>query len=251
MAPGLTAFDGRPFRRLMIAQDTGSAIVGPARGDLFAGSGAAAGEIAGVVKHDADFYALVPNVAARSGLAMRRRAAPDLTEEDRILWNRVAVTTTPLKRRPRPEIVEIADGDGPMAAEEPADAPAPSPASSAPPLAAPGGRAPGRLDAPTRTKLARERLAIDGSVDLHGLTQAEAHALLLRFLHRAHAGGLRHVLVITGKGGSPGSEGVLRRAVPEWLATAPFRGIVSGHGAAARHHGGAGALYIRLRRYRP
>jgi membrane-bound lytic murein transglycosylase A len=49
-----------PFRRLMIAQDTGSAIVGPARGDLFAGSGDAAGEIAGVVRNAADFYALLP-----------------------------------------------------------------------------------------------------------------------------------------------------------------------------------------------
>jgi membrane-bound lytic murein transglycosylase A len=59
-APLLTAFEGKPFRRLMIAQDTGSAIVGPARGDLFAGSGDAAGEIAGVVKAAADFYALLP-----------------------------------------------------------------------------------------------------------------------------------------------------------------------------------------------
>lgn len=59
-APSLLAFDGKPFRRLMIAQDTGSAIVGPARGDLFAGSGDAAGEIAGVVRHPADFYVLVP-----------------------------------------------------------------------------------------------------------------------------------------------------------------------------------------------
>lgn len=59
-APALIAFDGRPFRRLMIAQDTGSAITGPARGDLFAGSGDAAGDIAGVVRSDADFYALLP-----------------------------------------------------------------------------------------------------------------------------------------------------------------------------------------------
>lgn len=60
VAPDLKAFGGTPFRRLMIAQDTGSAIVGAARGDLFAGSGDAAGEIAGVVKSAADFYALVP-----------------------------------------------------------------------------------------------------------------------------------------------------------------------------------------------
>lgn len=63
-APALTAFDAAPFSRLMIAQDTGSAIVGPARGDLFAGSGDAAGEIAGVVRADADFYALVPRALA-------------------------------------------------------------------------------------------------------------------------------------------------------------------------------------------
>ena len=59
-APDLTAFDARPFRRLMIAQDTGSAIIGPARGDLFAGSGDAAGEIAGVVRSSATFYVLLP-----------------------------------------------------------------------------------------------------------------------------------------------------------------------------------------------
>jgi membrane-bound lytic murein transglycosylase A len=64
-APALTAFGGEPFRRLMIAQDTGSAITGSARGDLFAGSGDKAGEIAGVVRNDADFYALVPRVLAR------------------------------------------------------------------------------------------------------------------------------------------------------------------------------------------
>ncbi|MBZ9868349.1 murein transglycosylase A [Mesorhizobium sp. CA15] len=59
-APTLTAFDEKPFRRLMIAQDTGSAITGAARGDLFAGWGDAAGEIAGVVRNAADFHALLP-----------------------------------------------------------------------------------------------------------------------------------------------------------------------------------------------
>ncbi len=49
-----------PFRRLMLAQDTGSAIVGPARGDLFIGSGREAGSVAGGIKHRADFTVLVP-----------------------------------------------------------------------------------------------------------------------------------------------------------------------------------------------
>ncbi|MBS9721646.1 MltA domain-containing protein [Tianweitania sp. BSSL-BM11] len=63
-APKLTQVDSQPFARLMIAQDTGSAIVGPARGDLFIGSGEAAGEIAGVIKQQAAFTILVPKLAA-------------------------------------------------------------------------------------------------------------------------------------------------------------------------------------------
>jgi membrane-bound lytic murein transglycosylase A len=58
-APGLT-FEGRPFRRLVIAQDTGSAIIGPQRGDIFAGSGAAAGGIAGHIRHACEFIVLLP-----------------------------------------------------------------------------------------------------------------------------------------------------------------------------------------------
>ncbi len=61
----LTHLDGgKPFQRLMLALDTGSAIVGPARGDIFTGSGYDAGELAGTVRHDADFYILVPKAAA-------------------------------------------------------------------------------------------------------------------------------------------------------------------------------------------
>jgi membrane-bound lytic murein transglycosylase A len=62
-AEGLLAVDDAPFQRLMIAQDTGSAILGAARGDLFIGSGDAAGDVAGVIKHPADFHLLVPRGA--------------------------------------------------------------------------------------------------------------------------------------------------------------------------------------------
>lgn len=65
-ASSLTAFGGDGFRRLMIAQDTGSAITGPARGDLFTGSGSEAGEIAGVIRAAADFFALVPRGLAQA-----------------------------------------------------------------------------------------------------------------------------------------------------------------------------------------
>ncbi|WP_274423472.1 murein transglycosylase A [Chelativorans sp. YIM 93263] len=59
-APGLHEVVRSPFRRLMIAQDTGSAIRGAARGDIFIGTGDAAGRAAGSIRHSADFYALLP-----------------------------------------------------------------------------------------------------------------------------------------------------------------------------------------------
>lgn len=59
-APSLQDDAGRAFNRLMIAQDTGSAIRGPVRGDIFWGSGPDAGRIAGETKHICDFYRLIP-----------------------------------------------------------------------------------------------------------------------------------------------------------------------------------------------
>ena len=66
--PDATAF-GRPFSRLMIGQDTGSAIVGPARADIFTGTGDEAGQIAGAVKASADFWFLVPKGVTPAGAA--------------------------------------------------------------------------------------------------------------------------------------------------------------------------------------
>lgn len=60
------AVDGK-LRRLMVADDTGSAIKGPARGDIFVGSGEAAGAIAGEIRHPANLTLLVPNLALGSG----------------------------------------------------------------------------------------------------------------------------------------------------------------------------------------
>lgn len=181
---------------------------------------------------------------------MSGRGARPLSREDRVLWARVAETLTPLKGKAPFASVPFAPPAGDEAGE--GNGVEVLPAVTAPAAApAPGGNGKGRaaadIDLPTRRKLARGRLPIEGVVDLHGLTQTEAHALLLSFLHRAHEDGRRHVLVVTGKGASMGSDGVLRRAVPAWLATPAFRGLVSGHEPAARNHGGGGALYIRLR----
>ena len=57
--PDLTDEAGRPFRRLMIAQDVGSAIRGPQRGDIFFGTGERAGALAGRTRHSAQFHVLM------------------------------------------------------------------------------------------------------------------------------------------------------------------------------------------------
>lgn len=172
---------------------------------------------------------------------MMRLPPKALSDEDRILWNKVARSARPLKGaallQPDPQLPDKM---------EPPPAPPPSLATASP--AGEASKASRHLDHPTKDKLAKGRLQIDGRVDLHGLRQDEAYGLLLSFLHRAHASRLRYVLVITGKGSTSKGDGVLRRAVPGWLATAAFRSVVGSYDTAARQHGGEGALYIRLRR---
>jgi DNA-nicking Smr family endonuclease len=176
---------------------------------------------------------------------MSGRSGKTLSSEDRILWVRITRTAVPLKGRDR----ILSETEEPATVDQLLSEPEPPPVAPRRPAAAgPAHPAPRGLDLPTRKKLAKGRLPIEGTVDLHGLTQSEAHALLLSFLHRAYADGRRHVLVITGKGESFRSDGVLRRAVPAWFATPPFRALVSGQEAAGRRHGGAGAIYVRLRR---
>jgi DNA-nicking Smr family endonuclease len=179
---------------------------------------------------------------------MNAKGDPSLTNEDRILWGKVARSVKPLPGKVVDATVQEDDDFSRLLADE---AKPPRPSADAPTVAHPARQpGPGQhgIDRPTRQKLAKGRLPIEGKVDLHGLTQNEAHSLLLSFLHRAHADGRRHVLVVTGKGSSLGSEGALKRAVPAWFATPAFRGIVSGHETAARGHGGSGAIYVRLRK---
>lgn len=177
------------------------------------------------------------------------KSGPDalLKLEDRILWEKVARSTKPLEGRMFPVFdLEIDDLKPPIVpAKELAalvDMPRSTVSSKKP------KPHPDRLDEPTHRKLAKGRLTLGGRIDLHGLTQGEAHGLLYFFLYRAHANGLRHVLVITGKGSSLGSDGILRQAVPHWFATPPFRSLVGAYEFAHQTHGGAGAIYVRLRR---
>ena len=114
--------------------------------------------------------------------------------------------------------------------------------------AAHGGLALHPIEKPVRRKIATGRVPIEATVDLHDKTQGVAHDVLLGFLRGAQANGMRHVLVITGRGASFGSRGVIKRSLPHWFATAGFRPLVAGFEPAERGHGGDGAFYVRVRR---
>ncbi|MFD2235746.1 Smr/MutS family protein, partial [Phaeospirillum tilakii] len=127
-----------------------------------------------------------------------------------------------------------------------AGAPAPRrPAAGLPTLG--HGHTPG-LDRRSAERLKRGEMAIDGALDLHGMTQDAAHAALDGAIERAWAAGRRMLLVVTGKGAH--GDGVLRRQVPRWLNQSPLRERILGFCHARAHHGGDGALYVLIRRRR-
>ena len=172
-----------------------------------------------------------------------------LSDEEIRLWRAVAETVD--ARRPgsslpvgKPPAAPPPDVPPVTAPALPPVAPPPAP-SRAPPLA--------DLDRRTKQKIVRGHVGIERRIDLHGMTQAAAHAALRGFLRQAHAEDLRLVLVVTGKGersrADPYREaGVLKRVVPHWLRELDLRAIVLGFEPAGAPHGGSGALYIRLRR---
>lgn len=175
----------------------------------------------------------------------------ELKTEERILWGKVAKTTRPMPGRMEDLLAfeDIETGEHPPAVPAPVSTAAFASGSEQKPGPS-AARMHHPLEKPVKRKLARGRLALEARIDLHGMIQSEAHGLLLDFLIHAHERGLRHVLVITGKGRSMGSEGALKRAVPLWFSKPEFRYLISSHEPAAHHHGGEGALYVRLSRAR-
>jgi DNA-nicking Smr family endonuclease len=178
--------------------------------------------------------------------------------EGEALWARVAGSAAPLKRRgvtpPQAGTVEapVPEPKPEPAAAQPLPSRPPAPKPAPIPRAAP-------LDRQTARQLEKGRIGVDAKLDFHGMRQRDAHAQLKRFLKTAQARGLKHVLVITGKGADPETRkgfyaeeerGVLRSAVPRWLAEPDFAGLVISYSSAPRRLGGDGALYVRLRKLR-
>ena len=156
---------------------------------------------------------------------MKRRT---LTRDEKKLWVHVQRSVTPFAGR----LIENIPDDPAPKSDQPAQAASPAQASpppkipALPPLAA--------IEPQILKRIKRGTHGFDGMLDLHGLTQAQAHDALLAFLHRKHREGARLVIIITGKGAAgpafdPDRErGVLRRMVPHWLRLPDLRGHVLG-----------------------
>jgi DNA-nicking Smr family endonuclease len=160
-----------------------------------------------------------------------------LKPEEQHIWGMVAATIHPLPGRGTPTASQEAARTETVARIAP-----PRPKASKAKLRE-------QLDAiePNRRhRIAREREDIGARLDLHGMDQVRARAVLESFLANAFHEGWRAVLVITGKGVQ--GDGILKRRAPEWLAAPHLAHIVAGISDAARHHGGEGALYVALKR---
>jgi DNA-nicking Smr family endonuclease len=106
------------------------------------------------------------------------------------------------------------------------------------------------LDTRTMDRLRRGRIRPEARLDLHGMTRQEAHGALTAFMARTESAGRRCVIVITGKGRVSEGGGVLRNEVPGWLNAPAIRHRILGFAEAQPKDGGAGALYVLLRRAR-
>lgn len=105
------------------------------------------------------------------------------------------------------------------------------------------------LDAKTFNQLKAGALSVEGHLDLHGMNAEQAYDAMLFFLKESYLQGRRCVLLVTGRGiNSPGGQSVLRQSVQTWLTREPLKRVVLAFCTARAADGGAGALYVLLRK---
>jgi DNA-nicking Smr family endonuclease len=176
-----------------------------------------------------------------------RRLGPD----ERAVWSKVASTIRPIEGR-KPVNLETAPASSvKMTGFHPSAVPQT-------PKAKPfRTRQPANtLDAGWDRRLAQGSVAPDRVIDLHGESLASAHAHLDRALAGAILAGDRLVLLVTGKQARenprlpPTSRGVIRASIHDWLTASRHSRHIAAVRAAHPRHGGAGALYVILRRAR-
>ena len=200
---------------------------------------------------------------------MARRKPRTLRQEEIELWKRVADTTAPL--HPTSKAPVRPDREEKQVQSQPKKTRTAMPrftigeeaksASSdhviSPTISEQIARQPLAMDKKRFGKMKKGRLSPEARIDLHGMTTAQAHPALVRFVLDAVSRGQRLVLIITGKGKTkpdtgpiPERHGVLRHQVPHWLNTPPLNRHVLQISEAHVKHGGTGAYYVYLRRAR-
>ena len=177
--------------------------------------------------------------------------------KERELWRTAMRDVKPLRKgkaaKPKVEHAPSAPAKEPAPAK-PAAKKTAAPAAPLPPKPKPVPElAVGRLadmDKRLAERLRRGQLPIEGKLDLHGLTQGEAHDQLGGFIAVSQKQGRRCILVVTGKGLWREGAGILRENVPRWLNERPNRTRVLAIAQAQPRDGGTGALYVLLKRLR-
>jgi DNA-nicking Smr family endonuclease len=195
-----------------------------------------------------------------------------LSPDEAALWVRVMAGVRPIARRPAEPAPALAQGGAKAKPVLPPGGGVTKPSRSAVVATKPraiGTSAPAAkvsratpapivsntLDGSWDRRLSRGLVAPDRTVDLHGHTLASAYDLLDAALAMAIRAGDRTILLVTGKPPRPASErpharGAIRAATGDWLAGSRHAAAIAAVRAAHPRHGGAGALYIVLKRPR-
>ena len=183
-----------------------------------------------------------------------------LSSDERTLWDSVARQTVPLVADPKPKpIAEAPRAETPLRTSVIAPFQLGENSASAPEALRQRetGKPVIKMDASAFAKMKRGKISPERRIDLHGMTLAQAHPALIRFILDAHSDQKRLVLVITGKGDRKDPKGpfemqrgVLRRQVPMWLNAPPLNGVILQSTPSHQRHGGDGAIYVYLKRRR-
>jgi DNA-nicking Smr family endonuclease len=161
---------------------------------------------------------------------------------DRAVWHEATRDVKPLRARIAPVSPSpiVAPEPGPIGTEQ---------LQASSPQSAALDRFAG-IDRANAERLKRGLHRIEARLDLHGMTQTEAHRELAAFVAVSRDAGRRCVLVITGRGLGPSGPGILKNALPRWLEEPGLRHQILAIAPAQPRHGGAGATYLLLRRRR-
>ena len=176
-----------------------------------------------------------------------------LDGEEKLLWNKVIASVKPL--HPAPQIMELPIPDVKVALPQPQKHKTEklrvvAAKSAAKPQV---NASPNSLDGSWDRRIGKGAIVPDVSVDLHGQGLSSAYIRLDGALEQAIAQGMRVILLVTGKARthdrtSGDGRGAIASVVRDWLAASRHSAAISAVRNAHPRHGGAGALYIILKR---